>query len=215
MLAAMFSAQAQSTAFAENGHYVTLGYGFPNLYKSILRNAYSTSSFVSGDESYSYSTSGAGPLFLKYEYGIADHIGIGLVLGYYSAGVQQTYNYTEQNYNSQTGAVTTSNFKDVSKMDIVNSSLGLRFNYHFGSKEKLDPYIGFAAGYSYTKVTLSFSSNNPDHTRGSVSAVSPIPIYLGLTFGMRYYLSQNVGLYGEFGLDKWAVLQLGLAFKFQ
>lgn len=218
-LLSLFSVTVKSqTAFDEKSQHVTIGYGFPNLYKVILKASVKNSqsanmSFGGISETYTYKAYGLGPAFIKYDYALTKNLGIGFVLGYFSAGLRQTYTYQDQRFTGQ--SVVTQNYTDVTTVDFQSFSVGARFNYHFGSKGKLDPYIGFAAGYSYATASVDFSSDNPNSANTPrYTSTSPIPLYLGMTFGLRYYFSQNIGIYGEFGLDKWAVIQGGLAIKF-
>lgn len=211
------------SAFEENAHHATLGYGFPNLYKAIIKTNLENqqviyNSYAGGTtgSSYAYTTEGLGPLFFKYEYGLTEHVGIGAVIGYFSTSIEQTYKYQDTYYNSQSGSYFVSNYTDISRLDIKSLSFGARFNYHFSKNKKIDPYIGFAAGYTSSSYSVSYKSNNPNsYVSSSLRISNPFPLYLGLTFGIRGYLTENIGLHAEFGLDKWAVIQGGLAFKFK
>ena len=82
-------------------------------------------------------------------------------------------------------------------------------NIHFGVKEKLDPYWGIAAGYRIASYTQT--STDPDYDFESFT--SPLNVGFETTLGLRYYFTDNIGVYGEIGLAQ-SVLQLGLAVKF-
>lgn len=196
---------------------ITMGYGAPNLYKVILKTAFNKTHLVSmvfgssGGSTYTTKAFGAGPFFLKYDNFVHKHIGLGVVFGYFNAGIEETRKYTESTATSP--AV---NYTDVSRLEFSSLSIGGRFNYHFSTEPKSDPYVGLALGYNYISNSFSFKSDNPN----SFSAKIPLPgittpVYMALTFGWRYYPSEHLGLYAEIGLDKWAIIQAGLAFKFR
>lgn len=188
--------QASAQSFDEGKSVVTIGYGFPNIITSTFRAAYNTTSHTN------YSFSAAGPIVLRYEYGLSEKIGFGIAVGY--SMMSLSYNY--QDYNT-TGILTnyTANVKWNSP------SVGARMNIHFATKDKLDPYFGVSAGWSGN--TLTYTDNNPNASKNNTS-ISFSPFYFGLGLGMRYYFTDNIGMYVEFGWDKWALMQAGLSFKF-
>jgi hypothetical protein len=207
------------TAFQEGAHYFSAGYGFPNIYKNLLKNQVENqenfSSFFATDRgTYDYKVTGSGPMFGKYEYGISELIGLGAVVGYYTAGVKETYSYYDETYNYQTGTYISTRYQDVTKIDVTSLSFGCRVNFHFLKREKLDLYAGFAAGYTKADFKISYESNNPSFNQSyHFTYNQPIPLYFGTTFGIRGYLTPGIAIFGEVGLDKWAVLQGGLTLK--
>jgi hypothetical protein len=196
--------------FSEKTSIITANYGFPNLYKSILQSG----ADVLNSYGAHFTVFGSGPYFLKWEYGVSDHVGIGAVFAYYNAGISQTSEYSYQQNNGN-GNYTTITYKQEFITEVQSPSLGLRFNYHFGNNPKVDPYIGFAAGYSHITASYSIKSSDPNHTTNfSGTTVNPIPLYIGFTGGLRYYFTKNFGANCEFGIDKWAVVQLGVTYRF-
>ena len=83
--------------------------------------------------------------------------------------------------------------------------IGFRASYHFLTTDKMDPYAGADLGY----IVLSHSGFNDNYGVHSYSNVA-----FGIHGGLRYYLSPNVGVYGEIGIASFAVLGLGVCFKF-
>ena len=203
-------------AFHDGSQHFSGGIGFPNIYKSLLINAFNTSvndyklkNGVQGGESFSYTASGLGPLFAKYEYGVLEHIGVGIVFGYFDAKITGTHNWQEQNLSN---GLTTRYYE--SHTTIVKSySIGGRFNYHFGNKQRIDPYLGFAAGMSKTTVKYTVDSNSSKVLKSSDIQTTPIPLYFSTTFGLRVYMNPRFGFYTEIGFDKWSVIQGGLVYK--
>lgn len=90
--------------------------------------------------------------------------------------------------------------------------LGFRGAYHWNEwhdVSKLDTYGGLMLSYN----VVSFKDNT-DYPSGTVhySYSSASGLGLSLYFGGRYYLSDNIGVYGELGYGI-AYLTLGAAFK--
>ena len=196
-----FSAtNVNAQAFDEGKSIVTVGYGFPNLGASIFKS-------VLGSYP-GYSVSALGPMFLKYEYALSEKIGIGLAVAY--SGFTVKWQDTYDTYNSSTGTYQTNTYDWT--MKFTSPAFGVRFNYHFATKDKLDPYIGIAAGYKMSQ--YSFTTTDPAGTGSSTWSFNPLPLYMPITVGFRYYFTDNIGLYTELGFDKSSVIQAGLAMKF-
>jgi len=85
-----------------------------------------------------------------------------------------------------------------------------RMNIHFGSSDKLDVYWGFGIGYR-TNNFKYYTTDPDDETVLAWKAL--LPIGFETTMGVRYYLTDNIGIYAEAGLGK-SVAQAGLAIKF-
>lgn len=192
-----FNANAQ--AFDEGKSIVSIGYGFPNLGASIFKSAYGTYT--------GYSVTGIGPMFIKYEYGLSEHIGLGVIAGY--SGFTIKWQETNNSYNSN-GTVSTGTYDWTLKY--TSPSFGVRFNYHFATKDKLDPYFGVGAGWRGG--TFTYTTTDPAGTGGVAKVGTIFPIYMPITVGLRYYFTDNIGAYMEFGIDKGSVVQAGLALKF-
>ncbi len=182
----------QSQAFEIGKSYVSLGYGVGNFTQSLIKAA------VSGTDT-KYSS--FGPAFLKYEYGISDKVGIGVNVAYLSASVSATDNYTDANNK-------TIYYTD--KVQFNTTSILGRVNFHFGENEKIDPYFGFGMGYRNAKWTYSSSDPNAPQN-GNIKNLSPFG--MEITFGCRFLLMENLGIYTEVGMAK-AVAQFGVCGKF-
>jgi hypothetical protein len=184
-------------AFDEGKSVVTIGYGFPNLVTGTFRTAYNTADHTG------YTFNAMGPLIFRYEYGLSEKIGMGVVFGYSMMKLSYTYEDWNSTYTAKT------NYTASIKWN--SPSAGLRMNIHFATKDKLDPYFGVSAGWSGN--SLTYEDNNPNNTTNKTS-INFGPFYFGLGVGMRYYFTDNIGMYVEFGWDKWALMQGGLAAKF-
>ena len=66
---------SKAQAFEQGKSNVSIGYGTENITQKLIKASSSNASF-----------SVLGPMFVKYEYGVSEHIGFGLNLAYASAG---------------------------------------------------------------------------------------------------------------------------------
>ncbi len=184
------------TAFDQGVSVISLGYGFPNLNKSVFK-VY---------KSYlGYKVEGSGPFHAKFEYGITESLGIGLSINTVNAKASWkdtyeefdtvTFQYVEKEY--------TEGFK------YFSLAANIRLNYHFVTNENLDVYAGLGLGYNNAKYEY-FS----DYELSPVLSLSSIfPLGFEITAGLRYYFTPNIGIYVESGLAK-SAFQGGLAIKF-
>lgn len=204
-------------AFKTGTFAVTVGYGFPNLYKSLHKSFIVNLNNLGdpyGTTTYAYSTNAFGPTFLKVDYGVTKLIGLGLTAGYFNSNITQTATYTVTEYNSSTSTYSDKTYQDVTNYTYSSFSIGARINFHFGTGKRLDPYVGVALGYSSNTIKQTYSSNNPNAIVSAPYNRTGIPTHFAVTIGMRYYFTPNIGIYGEVGFDKWSLMQGGLAIKF-
>lgn len=177
-------------AFSEGKMIISAGYGAPNLTKSL---------FKIYEGFLGFKLTGLGPIHAKFEYAVTDKIGLGVSLNYVQTQVEWTDSYLDNNLNSVDYAL---GFKGSSL------SANARMNLHFGKSKKLDPYWGF--GFGYRSNSYAFYSDYVGATPLVISG--GIPLGFETTFGMRYYFTDNIGLYFEAGISK-SILQGGLAIK--
>ena len=187
-----FSAKAQ--AFEAGKSYVSVGYGFGNFVQSVFKT------YETYDD---YSFKMMGPIFGKYEYAINEQIGFGVAFSYVSANVS----YTDKSYMVTSSPVV---YYEQS-IDWSSYSILMRFNWHFNSMgDRLDPYIGFGVGYR--GATWTYTDNDPNYdNNASLSTV--FPLGMEITAGMRFMVTDYLGVYTEVGLAK-AVAQFGVVTKF-
>jgi opacity protein-like surface antigen len=178
-------------AFEQGRSYISLGYGFGNLTQAVIKAA-----VAENDLKYS----SFGPAFLKYEYGIAEKIGIGVNVAYLNAKVSASDSYIDDNNN-------TVNFTETLKYS-TTSILG-RVNFHFGDNDNIDPYLGVGMGYRTAKYT--YTSSDPEAPQDE-ELKSLSPFGMEITFGTRFLFTDNIGAYVEVGMAK-AVFQIGLSVK--
>ena len=188
--------RSQPDGFKAGGIIITAGYGIPNIGKSIL-NAFKGNG--------GYSVTGFGPIHIKGEYGLSDKISLGVSVNYVSFGAAY-----DDPYDDAAGI----SHPATSGWDVKSLSILARMNVHFGTNDKMDPYFGVGAGYKNT--TWTFHTTNPNYSNGTEAMPtisSIIPVGFETSIGLRYYFTDNIGIYGEVGLTK-SLLQGGLAVKF-
>jgi hypothetical protein len=176
-------------AFEQGKIIISAGYGFSTS------GAY----FRSLEKESNYSAKFLGPIAGKFEYGASDKVGIGISFNYRSFDV----NYSQYG-TVDTVSLYTSGYKG------KQFSVLARINTHFGTTDKLDFYWGLGIGYRGGNRT--FYTTDPQGT-DSFSFKTLIPLGFETTLGVRYFFTDNIGVYVEAGLAK-SLVQGGLAVKF-
>ncbi len=191
--ACILSANLVSAQALEEGNMLVEGYyGFPNLYTSVFKAAYST-----GFES-NLEVGSIGPLGGRFEYMMSDKFGIGLDVGY----SQSSITFTEE------GSLSTTRYE----YDFTTSKLGfmVTFNYHFDFvPDNMDLALGLGAGYGSRK--FEFTSNEPGYQRTDIESIIPIASRLGATF--RYFFTDNIGANVGIGIGQGGLLNAGISVK--
>lgn len=184
--------ETHAQAFREGDHTLSVGHGAVTFLGNINRtfDTYLDLGFKS-----------LGPLYLKYEYGVTDRIGLGISFAYAT-------NEWSYRYESTDGQGNTVYYNESTERDTY--SVLARFNYHFGNSERFDPYFGFGLGYR--DANWKSNTTGPDGGSG-VDLKSLMPFGFEFTLGARYFFTDNIGLYAEVGGAK-SVLQGGLVAKF-
>jgi hypothetical protein len=192
---------AQDNSAFEKGTIVaTVGYGFPDLYRTSLRAYYNGRS--------STTVRGFGPILLKGDYGIVrfkwgHSVGAGIVVGYSSTNVK--YSYVDARWNNGLGTYT---YNQTDKYKTI--TLGARGTYHFFTKEKFDCYASIGLGFNIN--TYKQTTDDPSGVYTTYKGRSFI--YEAFTVGVRYYFTKNFGVYSELGWDMSNPIQGGIALKF-
>ncbi len=184
-----FNTRAGNDAFGQGKIIISAGYGLgiSGTYFRLL------------ESEANYQARFLGPIAAKFEYGASDKMGMGISFNYRSFDV--SYN---ESGSQDTLSLYTSGYKG-SQFSIL-----ARMNIHFGTTEKMDWYWGLGLGYRGGSRT--FYTSDP-YGSSDYSFKNLIPIGFETTIGMRYYFTDNIGIYMEAGLAK-ALLQGGLAVKF-
>jgi hypothetical protein len=140
-----------------------------------------------------------GPLFIKGEYAVADNFTVGLNVNYSNASsgfkldsIQYVGKYS-------------GNFSLRSTSVIARANYTIPF-----AEDKAGFMIG--GGVGYRGVRLSYTDDNPKTPIDGGFSI-PVPVTFELTFGVRYYVTQNIGFYVESGITR-ALVQGGITARF-
>lgn len=149
---------------------------------------------------YKGNSSGAAPFYGKLEYGVYEHISIGLLLGYDAF----LYNF-KQEYTGNNGSFIRHRTNSVRIF-----SGGVAAFYHLGRfihSSRLDPFIGI--GLSLNNIRYSAYPQGDSTIIKKEHVVSPY-----LKVGARYYISDQFSLFGDLGYDKQSIFSLGFSCRF-
>ena len=195
-LAFAFNSGSYSQAVKEGTSIFDVTLGWPNLYTNIFKIA------VDNDNSIGTSASGIGPIGIKYEYMVADKVGIGGIINYANSTVKfredVTTNNITQTYNYEFSA------QRIRAM--------AKFSFHFGNSEKFDGYTTIALGYISHK--WKYETDDPYYDDESLDLQLALPVAVRLAVGGRYYFTDNIGALMEFGIGGGGLLEFGLTAKF-
>lgn len=138
------------------------------------------------------------------DYGLSDRFSLGAVYTY--QGVTMKYTSYEKPDANGNFITVNGNFTD----RLSRQSIGLRPLFHFGDNDDLDLYAG--ARFSYV-----FWNYNSDRTDVDVSDLFKLfgsPIKPQALFGMRYFVTENIGLGTEFAIGATYFISAGIHARF-
>lgn len=188
-----FSTHAQALEQGDVAFDVT--YGFPNLYRSVLKSAY-----VNSGTSENVVIGGIGPIGFRGEYFVADRIAIGIEVNYTNTSVS-----FEDESTDQAGQPKTYTYE----INAPRIRVMPKFSFHYGSVDEMDFYSSIAIGYN--RITFNFESDDPDFE--DRKGQNFIPIAFRVATGARYYFTENIGAMLELGLGGGGVVTGGLSVK--
>lgn len=185
--------------FQRGEQFLSLGYGIPNYGGSVfkdLKTLYDTS----------HTMKGIGPIYLKYEYAATNHIGVGVTTRFLTSKIE--YPIEGVAYDDDGNATAQDSTYTYSQSLLSIGAMG-RFNYHFATTRRFDPYVGVGIGYGYTGIKIDLGGN----LGGSDATIkSPSPLATEITVGARYFMTSKLAAYGEFGFSQ-SLINLGLSLK--
>ncbi len=183
-----------SQAFTKGSSVVSIGYGFPNLYKTYFKIWQSFGGF---------NVNGIGPAFVKYEYFASNIISVGVSAGFVNSKLSYDINYAN-NLGQQ--------IKGTEGLKTISVGALAKVNAYWLRNDKLMMYSGLGAGYNYLNFT--YYSDNPSFTEANALSFNLPPIGFELTaVGAKYMFSENIGGYAEMGYGK-SILQAGICIGF-
>lgn len=128
------------------------------------------------------------PISASFDYGASDNVSVGGLIGYTSS--EQKYTWGTDEYGWKYSYIV----------------IGVRGAYHFDLGEKFDPYVGGLLGYNVVSVSDIGTAPYGYSASGSFMA-------FGFYLGGRYYVSDNLALFGELGYGV-GYINAGVSFKF-
>lgn len=158
-----------------------------------------------------YSVSHIPNIDLGYERGVSEHWGVGAIFSYSSLNFNLD-NQTGDPYYNGGNAYTYSD-----KLSVSTISFGATFNYHFRASDKVDPYYGIGLGYQ--SISASWTTTDPNTAiDGNIEpgAIKGAGFMFQTYFGCRFYFTNNIGAWVDFGWHglTGSLLNLGIVAKF-
>lgn len=169
-------------------------YGGPNFGKTIAKS-------FEDDASSDVKVSGIGPMGIRAEYMVSDKIGLGVDFIYNSFNVQ----FEADSLNADGTLFRTFDVKPIMQRYRIQA----RFNYHFATTEKVDPYIGVGAGTNLRVWKVKTDYPNYEYNESGTL----LPISMRVCIGTRYFFTNNIGIHGEIGIGG-PVVSAGVSLKF-
>lgn len=202
-----------SQSFDKGQVIIGANIGSPHTFRNAVRLILKTDAFKNRFSGYiDASVAGTNPITARGEYGITKLFGLGLCFGTWNMQISVTDKYNV----IHSGQTFGQDEIDTYKFKISSTSFGVRPNFHFPLKTtSSDLYIGVGLGFTKNSLTIDFSSTDPgkslpiDHYSFSL----PGGFYFAPTFGYRYYFGKVIGLNGELGWDKGAIIQGGIVIR--
>jgi hypothetical protein len=137
-------------------------------------------------------------LGINHEYNI-DLTSIGIksagVLGV--GGIFRYWNYSEK-------------FRDF-QWDYTNILFGIQTNYHFYfHNDNIDPWLGVVIAYDFGNADLKITNSNVNVTAKDYGGM-----FIGAAAGIRYWISQDIGVNVRIGIgsSSYGALELGIDYQ--
>jgi hypothetical protein len=210
----------KSQSLKESDIILTANYGFPHLFKNIVKIGVNRNEFKSRFNS-SIEVSnikGTNPIAIKGEYALTNYFGLGFSTSFWSISFDVKDYYNIQNQNQGT---IIKDSVDVYSFRIDSRSFGIRPNLHIPLESRSnDIYLGLALGITKNKLRIGFSSTDAGRVAKAFGKdveydlSLPGGVYFAPSLGYRHYFGEYVGINFEIGYEKGAILQAGISGRF-
>ncbi len=181
---------------------ISIGVGAPNLsrYSGFINKTFKNKP--------DYNITGKGPFHFKVEYRPMWWLGLGLNVNH----SQFKISYLLDNYRNSNGDLVPNliTIKNTSTAFNLRANLHLLNPEHYGSRG--DIYWGLGLGIKAGKIKIGAQYTDQDATP-SISFPNLLPIGFETTFGIKYYITPNIGAYAELGFAK-SIIQIGATAAF-
>lgn len=144
-------------------------------------------------------------LQVNYDLGLAKWFSIGAALSYQAMGLD----YTNWEYIDDNGDWQTIDFS----AKIGRANAALRFLFHYANQDRIDLYQGVRVGYLMwnTKTEVSETVFDPETDLNLNFGRPSVQLVL---FGMRGYVTENIGLSTELAVGAPHFLTVGANYRF-
>jgi hypothetical protein len=161
-------------------------YASPSIGTLLLKSLFSEGG---SETDFSY----VGPVGLSFEYFLSDNISIGLEGSYTNISLESNFDGIQE------------------KLLLQTTRVYPKFNFHFKTSEKVDPYFSIGGGFKQSNI--KYTTNDPNSEDDQESFTPLIPFAFRTALGLRYYVNEHIGFSGEFGLGGGSLFAGGLVFK--
>jgi hypothetical protein len=174
--------------FSRGTNMMSLGYGFPNLQKSVLMLL---------ENQQNFRATGTGPVHFRYESGLSNTWSLGASINVSLYGAEWL----------------DSGFK--ARLNVTTYSVLFRINNYFLNEENVQVYGGLGAGYRARSAIYNNSKPGAIKSEDVNTLMSKVTLPIGFeaTIGLRGRFASGFGGYIELGLAK-SIIQSGLYFSF-
>jgi hypothetical protein len=194
---AVFPKQASAQKFqGQIVPHVGVGYSLTGILLGVISDGLNATGAVSSTKT---------PVLMGGgDVGLSDRFSIGLLYTY--QGVTMKYNTYEVTDTAGNFVTVTGDFKD----RLTRQSIGIRPLFHFGDNDDFDLYVG--ARFSY--VFWNYSSDRVDVNVDELFKLLGSPVKPQAIFGMRYFVTENIGFGTEFAIGPTYFMSVGIAGRF-
>lgn len=145
---------------------------------------------------------------LTYDYAFTPKISGGLAFSYQGFGVNVTdYLY----FDEATGNLTTESFS----ADLRSYNFAARVLYHYSKTEEIDMYSGLRLGISHLITDTESTTGAPEEFFGTNDVVGTGFTPQLVIFGLRYYVSDDIGFSFESTIGTPHFLSVGVNYRFK
>ena len=183
----------QAQIYPQGSFNVSVGYGVISYGNAALKLVESTLNLKNLNSNLT------GPLYFKGEYAVADNFTLGLNINYSKISATFTIDSASiaGKYQGTLGLRSTSG--------IVRANYTIPF-----AEDRAGFMIG--GGLGYRGFRISYSDNNPETPVDGGVPLSGF-VTFEVTMGLRYYFTENIGVYVETGITR-SLLQGGITARF-
>ncbi|HET6225793.1 MAG TPA: hypothetical protein VFF27_05910 [Bacteroidia bacterium] len=168
---------------------ITPYFGFPNLLTAAIQNTYE----LTNQKKEQLSIRGVGPIGIRAEYFIIDHLAIGGEISYANTRIDWKEKGSLKLPDSTSVPYTYSFSLKAPRVRTL-----VKLNYHFLTRTHSDWYAGVGIGYNNTRIKLT--TDAPYIRDYDILSLYFLPISARINFGFSYYFTKNIGLNAEVGL---------------